>query len=263
MFMAVAPVTDVVAPVSAFNSPPRSRMSATRSSVSWVCGPLAGITVSNAVSRSRLNWGGVTMATSSSEPMRRIATCAVPCGSDSTSSTTTSGPFRPGPKPLLIRSYALCCVESGAAVASVGRPSRMSAAGTASTARPATVASSITTRRRERKEAHRSPAVGPGFVVRRNPGTRPPSTLVPAKPSTAGSSVMAMSTATATVAEAASPIWPRMGMPTTVSPASAMMTVSPANTTAEPAVPTAVAAASSGLAPLSSSERWRDTMNSA
>ena len=72
-----------------------------------------------------------------------------------------------------------------------------------------------------------------------------------------------MSTATATVTAAATPISPRNGMPTTVSPASAMITVSPANTTAEPAVPTARPAASSGVAPSASSLRYRETMNSA
>ena len=69
---------------------------------------------------------------------------------------------------------------------------------------------------------------------------------MPAKPSSAGSSVIATSTATATVPAAARPITVRNGMPTTASPASAMTTVAPAKTTAEPAVPTARPAASVG-----------------
>ncbi len=72
-----------------------------------------------------------------------------------------------------------------------------------------------------------------------------------------------MSTATATVPAAASPIWVRNGMPTTDSPARAIMTVRPANTTADPAVPTARPAASRGSRPRVSSCRYRETMNSA
>ena len=66
---------------------------------------------------------------------------------------------------------------------------------------------------------------------------------MPAKPSSAGSSVSAMDTATMTVNAAAKPIWVRIGMPTTASATSAMTTVAPANTTAEPAVATARPAA--------------------
>ena len=52
-------------------------------------------------------------------------------------------------------------------------------------------------------------------------------------------------------------------MPTTDSPASAMTTVRPATSTAEPAVPTAVAIAVGTSAPERSSCRWRLMMNSA
>ncbi len=52
-------------------------------------------------------------------------------------------------------------------------------------------------------------------------------------------------------------------MPTTDSPASAMTTVSPANTTALPAVPVAMAADSSTAAPQASWDRWRERMNRA
>ncbi len=62
----------------------------------------------------------------------------------------------------------------------------------------------------------------------------------------AGSSVMATRTATATVTAAATPISVRIGMPTTLSPVRAMTTVRPAKTTALPAVPTARPMASNG-----------------
>jgi hypothetical protein len=88
------------------------------------------------------------------------------------------------------------------------------------------------------------------------------STRLPAKPSSAGSSVMATSTATATVPAAARPMTARNGMLTTASPASAMTTVMPAKTTAEPAVPTARAAASSGARPSTRFCRCREVMNS-
>jgi hypothetical protein len=84
----------------------------------------------------------------------------------------------------------------------------------------------------------------------------------PANPSSAGSSVMATSTATATVPAAARPITVRNGMSTTARPASAMTTVTPANTTAEPAVPTARAAASCGTRPSTRFCRCREVMNS-
>ena len=53
-------------------------------------------------------------------------------------------------------------------------------------------------------------------------------------------------------------------MPTTDSPASAISTVSPANTTAVPAVPFALAIDSSiGIPPSRPAARCRETMNSA
>ena len=75
--------------------------------------------------------------------------------------------------------------------------------------------------------------------------------------------VIAMSTASVTVNAAASPITVRNGMPTTLSAASAMNTVSPANNTAEPAVPVARAMDSATGIPAITCLRCRDTMNSA
>ena len=63
--------------------------------------------------------------------------------------------------------------------------------------------------------------------------------LAPAKPSIAGSSVSAISSATATEPAAARPMTVRKGMPTTVRPHSAMITVRAAKTTEPPAVPAA------------------------
>ncbi len=57
------------------------------------------------------------------------------------------------------------------------------------------------------------------------------------------------------------PIVRRKGMPTTLRPHSATMTVAPANTTALPAVPTAVATDSSIGLPASSWDRCLDKMN--
>ena len=60
-----------------------------------------------------------------------------------------------------------------------------------------------------------------------------------------------MSSATVTDAAAARPITVRNGMPTTVSPHSAMITVRAAKTTELPAVPMASGTDSSGVMPLS------------
>ena len=68
----------------------------------------------------------------------------------------------------------------------------------------------------------------------------------PAKPSIAGSSVNAIISAMKTEAAAARPMTVRNGMPTTVSPHSAMITVRAAKTTELQAVPTASRTDSSG-----------------
>ena len=74
----------------------------------------------------------------------------------------------------------------------------------------------------------------------------------PAKPSMAGSRVSAMTTAMPTPTEAATPIVVRKGMPATASPLRAIITVRPANTTADPAVATASATDSSASIPAAS-----------
>ena len=85
----------------------------------------------------------------------------------------------------------------------------------------------------------------------------------PANPSIAGSKVIAMSIATATTPAAARPITDMNGMPTRVSPHSATMTVSAANTTELPEVPTARATDSSTSIPRITLARCRDAMNRA
>ena len=86
-------------------------------------------------------------------------------------------------------------------------------------------------------------------------------TLGPAKPSMAGSSVRAISSATVTEAAAARPMTVRNGMPTTVRPHSAMITVRAAKTTELPDVPMARGTDSAGVMPLSRLVRCRDKMN--
>ena len=72
-----------------------------------------------------------------------------------------------------------------------------------------------------------------------------------------------MRTAIATPTAAAMPMIDRNGMPATERPTSAIITVIPANTTAEPAVATARATDSSGSIPAPSWSRWREVMKSA
>ncbi|CAH0151096.1 hypothetical protein SRABI128_00545 [Microbacterium sp. Bi128] len=82
------------------------------------------------------------------------------------------------------------------------------------------------------------------FFAKPQPTTRPF-----ANPRNAGVRVSPMHTAIATATEAATPIVVRNGMPAKLRPMSAMSTVMPANTTADPAVPVARAADSSGSIP--------------
>ncbi len=86
----------------------------------------------------------------------------------------------------------------------------------------------------------------------------------PTRPSSDGSRVSAMTTASSTVAAATNAMVVSMEMPMMLSDASAMITVRPAKNTALPAVPTARAAASRASRPSCRiSRRWRLTMNRA
>ena len=82
------------------------------------------------------------------------------------------------------------------------------------------------------------------FLLPATPGMRAPKAFSPKIPSSAGTRVRATSIATATVSAASRPIQDRNSMPATTRAASAMITVAAAKTTAEPAVPTAMPAAS-------------------
>jgi hypothetical protein len=136
-------------------------------------------------------------------------------------------------------------------------------AGTASTASTATAAARNAPGRRVTAASQRAPWVwrrpedlSAAWAVRlasraaRDPGLG--TSREPAMPKMAGSSVVAMRTAVRTVPAAANPITVRNGMPTTDKAASAMITVQPANTTAVPAVPAAMAADSAGESPAAS-----------
>ncbi len=75
----------------------------------------------------------------------------------------------------------------------------------------------------------------------------------------AGPIVSAPTTATATATAAETPIAERKGRPTMTSPTSAVMTVMPAKTTADPAVAVARAAASSPSMPSRTFSRNRES----
>ncbi len=92
---------------------------------------------------------------------------------------------------------------------------------------------------------------------------RSPLTLCPAKPSRAGRRVSETTTITATVSEQAIAIAVTIGIPAIARPRIAIITVIPANSTAEPDVANARPAASSTSIPWSRCSRWRVTMNRA
>ena len=85
---------------------------------------------------------------------------------------------------------------------------------------------------------------------------------LPAKPSSAGSRVVAASTITATPIAAASPSVRTSGIGTTSSPSSAMHTVIPAKIAARPEVCTAYPTASVGSWPSATNCRYRVTISS-
>ena len=84
-----------------------------------------------------------------------------------------------------------------------------------------------------------------------------------AMPSSAGTIDREIITAIATAPEAPMPMTVRNGMPARERPRRAIITVSPAKTTADPAVAVARPAASWGSRPSARSERARETMKSA
>jgi hypothetical protein len=134
-------------------------------------------------------------------------------------------------------------VPTGADPAS-GSPRRIPNAGSASRTTSATDPPIASARCSVTARTHRSPAGAfSGLSERRRRSLGAPM-CVPATAMIAGSALNAIRTAMRTVPAAASPITVRKGMLTTARPVNAMITVSPANATAEPAVAFARAAAS-------------------
>ena len=106
-------------------------------------------------------------------------------------------------------------------------------------------------------------ATSPGVSKPALRQARRDTTRVPMRRMTAGATVAATSTDTATVAAATRPISARIGMPESTRAASAMTTVAPANVTAEPAVATERATDSPSGIPWRMFARCRLTMKRA
>src|SRR5262249_43837356 len=109
MFAAVVPVIAMVAPVAVIwlvRSWVRNRW--TSASVALLAGADFGTTVRTGVLPASFMTGGATAATSGSFAAIVLIAFTAADGSDacSRSTTTVSGPLKPGPKPLLKMSYA-------------------------------------------------------------------------------------------------------------------------------------------------------------
>ncbi len=261
MLIAVWPVTYTLAP-----SPSAivSRMLCTRSTVFWSSAPEPGITVISAAVCFWSGTAGVATATSGSVA---ICFCTVVAYATAFGPSTriSSGPLTPGPnRSSMIASALAWVLPSGERCARVVCILKN---GSAITASASTASTRLTTRFWVTVFAQPLMKPRPSGRVPWSSGGRlrslRGSARRPMKPRIAGTRVIATSTATTMVADAARPISVRNGMPTTDRPASAMKTVRPAVTTAEPAVPTAYAAAVSTSLPERNSCRKRVTMNSA
>ncbi len=262
MLIAVVPVTWKLAPVPSVNCDRASRRSRTRSLVASSVGLVEGTASKNAVSPASLNCGGETDTTPST-PATSAAIEVTACfGSAASPASTTiiSGPLKPGPKALASSSYARRSVAEVGLDSSPGIPNRSAVAGIASAPSSTTPRVRTAIGRRSTNRAHRvpprprdfSPAPTGSRAVRR---AERDNTFSGTNPRTAGTRVSATRTATTTATTAASPILVSIGMPTTARPARAMTTVRPANATAEPAVPTASATASTADRPCDRSSR--------
>ena len=185
------------------------------------------------------------------------------------STTTVIGPFAPGPKPCVMRSYArrLLC-EVGSVPAS-SCPSRSENSGIASTTSTSTLAIAhgqgwSLTSRPQRANAlfswSGSRSAGPpaAFSARRS---RPERTRGPATASSAGTRVSAESMVTATTTAEARPSAPTNATPETYRPRIATTTVLPATTIAAPDVATVRPIDCSSGMPWSSCSRCRATRN--
>ena len=147
-------------------------------------------------------------------------------------------------------SAALRWVVSGFDVVSAGRASSIWSTGAVIAPKESTTSAIARPGTFWTKRTHRLPMVGPRrrlplrVGLPATPGIRPLKALSPSKPSIAGMSVSETKTAIATVPAAAKPMAVRKPMRAMMSAKSAVKTVAPAKTTEEPAVPTAMPAAS-------------------
>ena len=206
-----------------------------------------------------------------------IRPCASGCSAGASGSTPSASAMmsicalRPGPKPSAAMAMALRCVDPYGDVESDGSASCRFAAGTDSATSTPTAPTRNNPGALWTASTQRRPIVLPP-----NSGRRPPLSGLPAMPGilpakilrpnraiSAGSSVSEMITAMPTVIAAEMPISDRNGTCAMTSAARATMTVRPANTTDEPAVPVAMPTASGLVSPLDRSVRYRDRMNSA
>ena len=110
---AVTPPTWMPVPATSSRSVPTSR------SVSADCGLVVGTTVIIAASPPGAACGGVTAATPG-VPATRSRTCA--SAAPSSSETSSSGPFAPGPKPSASMSYACRVVVPARSLPASGKP---------------------------------------------------------------------------------------------------------------------------------------------
>jgi hypothetical protein len=101
MLVAVNPVTEIAAPVSATNVARSSRIPSTRSVVLVAVGPAAGITVITAASAAGLKRAGRTAVTSGSWDSCWLTDSAADCAEDDAgmATTTVSSALNPKPKP--------------------------------------------------------------------------------------------------------------------------------------------------------------------
>jgi hypothetical protein len=168
MNAAVVPPTDASAPVPA-TAPGStwSRSVCTRRSVASSCGPVVGTTVSTAASPASLSAGGNTAATPSvacrSPAMRSTVRATDPASLAAPplrrSTATSNGPFAPGPKPSLIKSYARRLVRSLEPFPASGMPNRRPVAGAVSTRSTARAQSPAARGRRCMTRLHRHDSV--------------------------------------------------------------------------------------------------------
>ena len=189
---------------------------------------------------------------------RRTPRARSAAGTSRPSTTTSSGRVAAGAEGAGDQVGGPALGGVGAAVLSVGKARCRDCSGSAIAPRPTTTSTTTATGARPTSRAQRTPLLSDpavGVAPRGVAAHLAPNARLRISPRIAGSRVSATRTATNTVAAAARPIVVRNGIRTTASAESAMRTVRPAKTTAEPAVPTAMPTASSRSSVCSSSLR--------